>query len=196
MLFEQVSPFTYSVTRLGAFGLGYGRGDPPAAGLSLVRPGVILRCRPASLCPPQEPCVSSHRSGHSLGSRCFPVAGRFGPCQGRIPATLSCWLPSLRPQGFLRLIKQRACALSTRAAPACVVAQGVVCGHAQKGPSARLPLARGGEGFDLLPALRCLRCLLWAPVSSVTSSQICGSGSGRVLPTCCNLTTGLETSPG
>lgn len=196
MLFEQVSPFTYSVTRLGAFGLGYGRSDPPATGLSLVRPGVVLRCRPANPCPPQEPCVSSHRSGHSLGSHCFPVAGRFGPCQGRIPATLSCRVPSLRPQGFLMLIKQRACALSTRAASAYVVARGVVCGRAQKGLSAWLPSARGGEGFDLLPALGCLHCLLWAPVSSVTPSQICGSGSGRVLPTCCNLTIGLETSPG
>lgn len=52
MLFEQVSPFTFSVPRPGVFGPGSGCRDPPGTGLGPVWPGVILWHRPPSPCPP------------------------------------------------------------------------------------------------------------------------------------------------
>lgn len=52
MLFEQVSPFTFSVPRPGVFGPGSGCPDPPGTGLGPVWPGVIPWHRPPSPCPP------------------------------------------------------------------------------------------------------------------------------------------------
>lgn len=107
----------------------------------------------------------------SLGSRCW----------GRGPAILCCWPPSPWPQGCLVLLKQRACAFTHTNCTHCVVSWSIACGHAWKGlegTERSTALSQGLGSFDLLPASGHLHCLLWAPASSVTSSQVCGSGAG------------------
>lgn len=105
--------------------------------------------------------------------------------KGSLPP--SCCLLSLWPQGVLMLLKQRD---APDPPPACVG----TWRHAGK----EQVLCPGQTRFDHFPALRHLCSLLWALVSSVTSSQRRGSGSGRALQRvgCSVALPPAETSPG
>lgn len=152
MLFEQVSPFNFSVPRPGVFGLRSSCQDPPSTGLVPVWPVVILWHRPSGPCPPWS-LVWSHTA--------WTLATTPGE---RVPATLLL-APAPVASG---------CPHAPKAYPpaACVGTWGC----AGKGQV----LSPSQTQFDPFPALGHLCSLLWAPVSSVTSSQRSDDGSGRV----------------